>query len=79
MSILGNQAHILLQEYNLRAYLNNVEGEQEVETHENTVFGNDSKTYQIGLDDGTVTFEGYADPAANAIDDILHTNKRTED
>lgn len=49
----------------ISAYLNEVGFPQTVETAETTVFGNDSKTYVVGLKDSTISLSGLHDPTVD--------------
>lgn len=50
----------------LSAFLNETTQEIETEASETTTFGNTSKTYIPGLEDGTFELEGLYDPSADA-------------
>lgn len=52
----------------ISAYCNNVDFPREVDTPETTTFGNDDRTYIVGLRTATISVSGYWDAT---LDDVL--------
>ena len=75
----GKNTAVLFNEHNLSSYFNDVSVSRSVETAETTAFGDSSKTYIVGLQDGTLSLSGMFDGSANAIDDVLSGVLGTED
>lgn len=67
----GKSTVVLFDATNLSGYLNSASASSNVETAETTAFGNNSKTYIVGLKDGTISVAGMFDGAVSAIDPIL--------
>lgn len=67
----GKGTAVLFNEYDLSSYFNDAGVTRNVETAETTAFGNNSKTYIIGLMDGTLSLSGMFDGTAGAIDAVL--------
>jgi len=64
----GKSVDVLVNGYDLSAYFNDASITYNSETAETTAFGNESKTYIVGLDDGTVSLSGMFD--ANTTDGL---------
>lgn len=62
----GKHTAILFDEFNLSPFLNEVSSSQEVETGETTAFGQNAKTYIVGLADGTVSASGLFEATSTA-------------
>lgn len=60
----GKGTGVTLDGEDLSAFSTSVEFAREVDSHETTTFGKNSKTYQGGLKDGTCTIEGIYDNTA---------------
>jgi hypothetical protein len=69
----GKGTSVLLNAFDVSAFLNSADQTISVETAETTCFGSSSKSYVVGLRDGTVSVGGYFDGAANAVDSVLST------
>lgn len=69
----GKGTSVLLNSFDLSAYLNSADQTISVETAETTTFGSSSKSYVAGLRDGTVSLSGFFDGAANAVDSVIST------
>lgn len=69
----GKNTAVLLNAFDLSAYLNSADQTITVETAETTCFGSSAKSYIPGLRDGTVSVGGYFDGAANAVDSVMAT------
>ena len=54
----GKNTVVLFDKYDLSTYFNSATTSAMAETVETTTFGSTSKTYAIGMKDGTVSFEG---------------------
>lgn len=69
----GKNTKVLVNTFDLSSYFNDVSFSNSVEVAETTTFGvsGGSKTYVVGLNDGTVSVNGYFDGAANAVDEVL--------
>lgn len=61
----GKNTEVDLDGNDLSAYCNNTEWSREADTHDTTTYGKDSKTYEGGLKDGTVTISGTYDNTAS--------------
>ena len=77
--IHGKGTAALYNEHDLSSYFNDGAASHSVETAETTVFGNDDKTYIVGLRDGTVSLSGMFDGSTDAVDDVLRQSLGTED
>jgi hypothetical protein len=69
----GKGTSVLLNAFDVSAFLNSADQTISVETAETTCFGSSAKSYVVGLRDGTVSVGGYWDGAANAVDSIMAT------
>lgn len=69
----GKSATVLLADANLSAYLNEMSISRSTETGETTTFGDDSKTYIVGLRDAAVSLSGLFDGGSGAIDEKVST------
>lgn len=69
--IHGKSATVLFGAYNLSTYLNELGLTKTIETGETTTFSADSKTYVVGLQDGTASLSGLFDGDADAIDAVM--------
>ena len=67
----GKNTAVLVQQYNISSYLNEVSSSQSIETAETSTFGTAAKTYVAGQNDATISFSGLYDGAANAIAEIF--------
>lgn len=67
----GKATALLVDQYDLSAFLNNADWSRTADTHETTTFGKDSKTYIPGLHDGSISTEGLHETAAGATDPVL--------
>lgn len=68
----GKATAVLVNGYNLSAYLNEATATVEIETGETTTFGNSAKTYIPGLRDATVSSSGLFDgQSTDAVDTVL--------
>jgi hypothetical protein len=67
----GKDGRVLVSQYDLSAFLNELSSSQTIETAETTTFGSAAKTYITGLNDGTLSFSGMFDGAADAIADVF--------
>lgn len=65
----GKNTVVLFGSLNASPYLNEAATSRVVETGETTAFGDENKTYIVGLADGTVSLSGMFDNTAGAIDD----------
>jgi hypothetical protein len=67
----GKDGRVLVAQYDLSSFLNEMSSSQSIETAETTTFGASAKTYITGLNDGTLSFSGMFDGAANAVSDVF--------
>jgi hypothetical protein len=67
----GKGAAVLVDEFDLSAFLNTFDGSATADTAEVTTFGNSSKAYVAGTKDATISLGGFFDGAANAVDEVL--------
>lgn len=61
----GRHTVVKLNSVDLSAFTNNTEFNDEVENHDTTTYGNERKTYDAGLGDGTITISGFYDDGAS--------------
>lgn len=69
----GKATRVLFNASDLSAYFRDASASRSVETAETTAFGQDAKTYIVGLEDGTISASGMFDGAQGAVDDVLRT------
>lgn len=67
----GKKTAVLLNGTNMSPFLNEATTTTEIETAETTTFGDQDKTYIVGLADGTISTSGLFDSTAGASDDVL--------
>lgn len=67
----GKGAAVLVGQYDLSAFLNNFESAATADTAEVTAFGASAKAYVAGQRDATLSFSGFFDGAASAVDPVL--------
>lgn len=67
----GKSTGVFYNGADLSSYLNEASVSEDVETAEVTTFGSDSKSYIVGLADGTISAAGMFDGSTGAIDEIL--------
>lgn len=67
----GKDGRVLVAQYDLSSFFNEMSSSQAIETAETTTFGSSAKTYITGLNDGTLSFSGMFDGAANAVSDVF--------
>lgn len=68
----GKNTKVLVNQYDLSGFLNNVDESWEVDTPETTVFGLDDRTFIAGLRGFTMSFGGfYAATSSAAIDAVV--------
>jgi hypothetical protein len=71
MPLHGKDTVFLHDQYNLTSSLDSASIDRSIAVLDTTVFGLDSRTYTPGQKDGSISVEGFADPAAAGIDTIL--------
>ena len=70
--LTGQQALVLLSEFNISAYFDQMDPEREGEALETTVFGDTARTYIASdITDGMISVQGFADGVASAVNSIL--------
>lgn len=67
----GKNTAVLVDKYNISAYLNEVSSSMSIETAETSTFGTAAKTYITGQNDATISFSGLYDGATDAIAEIF--------
>jgi hypothetical protein len=67
----GKKTAVLLNGTNMSPFLNEATTTTEIETAETTTFGDDDKTYIVGLSDGTISTSGLFDSSAGASNAVL--------
>lgn len=75
----GKKTAVLLNGTNMSPFLNEATTTTEIETAETTTFGDQDKTYIVGLADGTISTSGLFDSTAGASHDVLSGLIATED
>lgn len=75
----GRKTGVILGTTDVTSFLNEASASISVETAETTTFGNDAKTYIVGLQDGTVSMSGMFDGAAGALDEVVDAALGAED
>jgi len=75
----GKTTAVLLNGTNMSPFLNEATTTTEIETAETTTFGDQDKTYIVGLSDGTISTSGLFDSTAGASNDVLTGLIATED
>lgn len=75
----GKGTAVVFNQSDLSSYFNDATITRTVETAETTAFGASSKTYIVGLQDGTVSLSGMFDGSAGAVDEVLQGVLGTED
>ena len=75
----GKKTAVLLNGTDMSPFLNEATTTQEIETSETTTFGEQDKTYIVGLADGTISTSGLFDSSAGASDAVLNGLIATED
>lgn len=69
--IHGKSAAVLVNAYDLSAFLNSIDAVSAADTAEVSTFGNSSKSYVAGMRDATVSLGGFYDGGAGSIDSVL--------
>lgn len=69
----GKNASVLVDQYDLTAYLNQASVGKKGQAVKTTVFGLDDHTYMAGLEEGSASLGGLFDGSANAVDEVLNT------
>ena len=67
----GKGSAVLVDEFDLSAFLNSVDAAATADTAEVTTFGNSAKSYIAGTKDATISLGGFFDGAASAVDEVL--------
>jgi len=76
----GKGFRILVDAYDLSTYFSEATASYEIETAETTTFGNTSKSYVVGLADGTVSLSGFFDSTgAGSIEQVLQARRGVEE
>lgn len=69
----GKNTSVLINEFNLSAFLNNADHTLSADVAETTTYGSSAKTYVVGPRDGTITVSGLWDGDTDAVDEVLTT------
>lgn len=75
----GKKTSVLLNGTDMSPFLNEATTTQEIETAETTAFGDEDKTYIVGLADGTISTSGMFDGSAGASNAVLTGRLGQED
>lgn len=67
----GKNTRMLINEFNLSAYLNNIDMARDADTPETTVYEVDDRTYIAGLRNATLSLSGFVDLGSDASDEVL--------
>lgn len=67
----GKNTTVLIEQYDISSYLNEVSASQSIETADTSTFGTNAKTYIAGQNDATISFSGLYDGATDAIAEIF--------
>jgi hypothetical protein len=71
MALHSKDTVVKLDSDDLSAYTNSTTFNRSADSHEVTTYGTDSKVYNGGLKDGTVTIEGFYDTSATGPEAII--------
>lgn len=69
--IHGKSAAVLVDEFDLSAFLNTFDGAATADTAEVTTFGSSAKSYVAGTKDATISLGGFFDGSVGAVDEVL--------
>lgn len=68
----GKDTAVLVDEYDLSAYFNQVNASRQIQAVNTTTFVNSgAKGYIAGLESGSISIQGLYDGAANAVDEVM--------
>lgn len=67
----GKGAAVLVDEFDLSAFLNTFDGAATADTAEVTTFGSSAKSYVAGTKDATISLGGFFDGSVGAVDEVL--------
>jgi hypothetical protein len=68
----GKNTTVLSDDFDLTTYLNSASVSASIETPETTTFGSSDRSYIVGHNEGTVSFEGLFDGTTDSADSIFH-------
>ena len=68
----GKITTVLTDDFDLSNFLNNATVSQSVDTPETTTFGSSDRSYIVGHNEGTISFEGFFDGTTASADSIFH-------
>ena len=68
----GKITTVLTDDFDLSNFLNNATVSQSVDTPETTTFGSSDRSYIVGHNEGTISFEGFFDGTTDSADSIFH-------
>ena len=68
----GKITPVLTDDFDLSNFLNNATVSQSVDTPETTTFGSSDRSYIVGHNEGTISFEGFFDGTTDSADSIFH-------
>lgn len=71
--VYGKNTVVLFGGYPLTGYFNEASVSESAEPAETTAFGNNAKTYVMGLVDGTMSLSGMFDGATNGVEQVMTT------
>jgi len=68
----GKITTVLSDDFDLSTFLNSATMSQSVDTPETTTFGSSDRSYIVGHNEGTISFEGFFDGTTASADSIFH-------
>lgn len=75
----GKDSAVLVDEFDLSAYFNQVNANRQIQAVNTTTFANDgSKSYIAGVESGSISIQGLWDGAASAVDPVMDAAIGTE-
>jgi len=70
-AVHGKGTSVLVDEFDLSAYFNQVNASRQIQAVNTTTFGNDDKNYIAGVESGSMSIQGLWDGSASAADEVL--------
>ena len=68
----GKNTTVLSDDFDLTTYLNSASAAYSVDVPETTTFGSSDRSYIVGHNEGTLSFEGLFDGTTDSADSIFH-------
>lgn len=76
MAVHGMNTVVLFDKYDLGQYLRSTDIDDGTDLPEDTTYGSTSRTYKLGLEEGSFSFEGLYDGDADAVDQVFREAMR---